>query len=124
MRVYRSVDVVVQNHTSELLTIEDAMAVQGSWNQPGPPKIGGIVPKQGSGKWSVISTVDNVGVEGFLRLGCTRGYIGVRWILPCYSADAFEFTADTPEGIAHSYRLSGTNLDFRVVTLILTPLRD
>jgi hypothetical protein len=123
MRVFRSVDVVVQNHTTELLTMEDGMAVQGSWNQPGPPKIGTVVPKQGSGKWSVVSTVDNIGVEGFLRFGSTKGYIGVHWLLPCYSADEFAFSAEVPKGIECHYRLSGTNYDFRVVTLTLRPAR-
>lgn len=123
MRVQRQVDVVLQNHTRELLTIEDGMNVQGSWDTPGPPKIGAVVPKQGSGKWTSISTDDAVAAQGFIRFGCTKGYIQVGWRLP-RSADEFDFQVTIPEGLDYVCRLSGTNDDFRVMLVTLTDADD
>ncbi|MBI1407386.1 MAG: hypothetical protein GC145_14835 [Caulobacter sp.] len=120
MRILRQVDVVVQNHTQELLSIEDAMNVQGAWNTPGPPKIGGVIAKQGSGKWTSISTEDGVSAEGYIRFGCTKGYIQVHWRLP-RAADEFEVVVTSPEEVPHHYRLSGQNYDFRVLIVTLLP---
>ena len=120
MRILRQVDVIVQNHTSELLTIEDGMNVQGSWNPPGPPKIGGIISKQGSGKWTSVATEEGGAAEGYIRFGCTKGYIQVNWRLP-HAADAFEVQVFTPPAIHYRHRLSGPNDDFRVVLVTLSP---
>jgi hypothetical protein len=120
MRVLRQVDVVLQNHTQELLTIEGGLNVQGQWAAPGPPKVGSIVAKQGSGKWTSISTEDGVAAEAFIRFGCTKGYIDIHWSLP-RSADRFELTITAPDTLEHRYRLGGPNYDFRVVLITLSP---
>ncbi|MDO9338096.1 MAG: hypothetical protein EON95_19130 [Caulobacteraceae bacterium] len=122
MRVQRQVDVVLQNHTQELLAIEDGLNVQGSWAAPGPPKTGAIVAKQGSGKWTSISTEEGIAAEGFIRFSCTKGYIQIHWRLP-READQFEFAVHTPEeDIAFSVRVSGANYDFRVLLVTLLPV--
>lgn len=122
MRVQRQVDVVLQNHTQELLAIEDGLNVQGSWAPPGPPKAGAIVAKQGSGKWTSISTEEGIAAEGFIRFSCTKGYIQIQWRLP-READQFQYSVHTPEeDIAHTVRVTGTNLDFRVLLVTLLPV--
>lgn len=122
MRVQRQVDVVLQNHTQELLAIEDGLNVQGSWAPPGPPKAGAIVAKQGSGKWTSISTEEGVAAEGFIRFSCTKGYIQIQWRLP-READQFDFVVQTPEeDIAYSVRVTGVNYDFRVLLVTLLPV--
>jgi hypothetical protein len=122
MRVLRQVDVVLQNHTQELLAIEDGLNVQGSWAAPGPPKAGAIVAKQGSGKWTSISTEEGVAAEGFIRFSCTKGYIQIQWRLP-READQFDVSVTTPEDLTHTVRLSGVNYDFRVLLVTLLPER-
>ncbi len=119
MRVQRQVDVVLQNHTRELLTIEDGMNVQGSWDAPGPPKIGAIIPKQGSGKWTSISTEEGVAAQGFVRFGCTKGYVEISWRLP-REANNFEPHVTTPPALDYQIRISGTNDDFRVLLVTLS----
>lgn len=119
MRVQRQVDVVLQNHTRELLTIEDGMNVQGSWDAPGPPKIGAIIPKQGSGKWTSISVDESVAAQGFVRFGCTKGYIQINWRLP-RSANEFDHSVTKPDALAYTTRISGTNDDFRVMLVTIT----
>src|SRR5690349_1182425 len=72
MRAARQVDVVLQNHTQELLTIEGGINIQGDWNPAlGPPKIGSVVAKQGSVKWSTMTIEANGPCEANVRLGCT-----------------------------------------------------
>jgi hypothetical protein len=121
--IRRQVDLILQNHTVELLTIEGAMAVQGTWNTSGPPKIGGVISKQNAAKWSNISNQDGMTAEAFLRLGSTKGYIGIHWILP-RSADEFTLQVETPPLIEHNWRDTGPNFDFRVVVLTLYPTRS
>ena len=120
MAVARHVDVVVQNHTPELLTIEDAMNIQGTLDPPGPPRIGGIIPAQGSGKWTSVSPEEDVAAQGYIRFGCTKGYMHVAWCLP-RAADQFEVSVAAPDAIAHRHRIGGQNDDFRVVVVTLTP---
>jgi hypothetical protein len=119
-RVLRQVDVILQNHTQEVLAIEGGINIQGQWNVPGPPKIGAIVPKQGSDKWSSIATEEGIAAEAFIRLGCTKGYIEIHWRLP-READKFELAVQVPETLEYRHHIGGPNYDHRVVLVTITP---
>lgn len=120
MRAARQVDVVLQNHTQELLTIEGGINIQGDWNPAlGPPKIGSVVAKQGSVKWSTIALEANAPCEANVRLGCTKGYIEVHWLLP-FAAERFEMLNNAPTGLEIAHRVGGPNYDYRVVLVTLT----
>jgi hypothetical protein len=120
-RVLRRVDVVLQNHTQELLAIEGCVSIQGQWNVPGgSPKVGAVVPKQGSDKWSSISTEDGVAAEASVRFGCTKGYVDIHWRLP-WAADQFEIDVTVPEGLECRKHVGGPNDDHRVVLVTVTP---
>lgn len=119
-RIFRQVDVVVQNHTQEMLTVEGGINMEGEWNAPGPPKIGAIVAKQSSAKWSTISTEMNVGAAGTLRFGCTKGYIDIRWRLPMDATD-FHCPVEAPAALKVDTLVISPNLDHRIVLLTITP---
>jgi hypothetical protein len=125
-RVMRQVDVILQNHTAELLTLESAMAVQGQWDPLTVPKIGSVIVKQGAAKWTSQSTAEGVPTQGVIRLGSTKGYIAINWLLP-RQADNYAYSIVTPPGIDYVPPPEdlGQNLDFRVllITLVPTPIQ-
>lgn len=118
MQIWRRVDVVLQNHTQELLTIEGCINIQGQWNAAGIPKVGAIVTKQGAAKWSSISSEPEGTAEASIHIGSTKGYIDVYWALP-EDVSAFTLSVRVPPGLAESHSIGGPDDDFRVVLITL-----
>ncbi len=118
----RQVDLILQNSTQELLTIESFMTVQGEWVPSFTPRLGAIVPKQGSAKWCSVSSVGEYAVAGFMRFGCTKGYIDIEWSLPINAA-LFKLTVMPPLPLMTTREVTGPTGDYRVavVTLLVRP---
>jgi len=119
--VLRSVDVVLQNSTNELLTMEGFTIIRGDWGPPGPPRRGDVIEKQSSAKWLSQSTTDGIGAQGFLRLGSTKGYIEVAWNLPWVNVAHFEHQITVPPRLDHRVRFNKENLDWVVMMVTLVP---
>lgn len=118
-RVHRQVDILLQNQTVELLTLESYLASQGEWGEP-QPVYGSIIPGQGAGRWQSVSYTEGVAAEGFVRLGSTKGYISISWSLP-RDATRFRLDVETPEGLGFDTALSGPSLDQVVAMVTLMP---
>ena len=117
-RIYRQVDIILQNHTVELLTLESALALQGEWIAPAPV-IGSVVAAQGAGRWA-SATEDVYGAtEGILRFGSTLGYAELHWSLP---HDVLErtFRASAPEGMVQHHQIKGPSSDRAVFVVVLS----
>lgn len=119
--VLLSVDVILQNFTNELLTLEGISLLRGEWGPPGPPHRGAVVEMQGSGKWSSVSTQDDEGVEGVLHLGSTKGYIDIKWNLPPYNVKLFKSEIVVPPGLSSRKYINSENLDRIVLMATILP---
>ncbi len=53
--IRKSIDLILQNSTNELLTIESYNLIRGEWGPAGPPVRGDVIPKQGSKRWMSLS---------------------------------------------------------------------
>src|ERR1700722_817395 len=80
--VYRSVRVVLQNSTDDVLTVEGAEVLVGAWSTGLGAKGGDTVPRQSARALATESTVLQRGVEAFVRIGSVSGYLRVHWYLP------------------------------------------
>lgn len=116
-RVFRQVDIILQNHTKELLTLEGAVAIQGGWGKD-QPLVGSVVAPQGAGRWQSASTTVGVGAEGSLRFGSTKGHIDIGWVLPV-DASQPEYTVATPCGLEYAQVMRGESADYRVMVVTL-----
>lgn len=119
--VLRSVDVVLQNSTPELLTLEGFSLLRGVWGPPGPPRRGDVVEKQSSAKWQNQSVTEGVGVQGYLRLGSTKGYVEISWNLPFFDASRLEHAVETPPKLQARVHFNRETLDFVVMRVTLSP---
>ncbi|RKH58974.1 hypothetical protein [Corallococcus llansteffanensis] len=122
--VLRSMDVVLQNNTNELLTLESAEVMRGEWGPPAAPRRGDVVEKQSSAKWLNQSTVDGVGVMGFLRLGCTKGYIDISWNMPYFDVGQRTQEVKVPPPLDYLIDFNTENFDQVVMMVTLVRRRN
>lgn len=118
----RRVEVVLQNNTNELLTIEGFSTLQGQFRPEYAPKRGAVVEKQGSAKWACESMGDHEGAQGYVRLGSTKGYVHITWLLSYDDASRFEHTVETPAKLACDVYVADEetgSLDARVMLVTL-----
>lgn len=120
MQNNRQVDVILQNNTQELLTIESCQTIFGAWAQAHAPRIGMAITKQGSGKWITVSDFDGYEVGAYVRLGSTKGYIEIEWVLPKNAAN-FQHTVRVPEELCDQVRFVTASADYRVMVITLMP---
>jgi hypothetical protein len=80
--VYRSVRVVVQNNTDDVLTIEGTEVLVGAWATGLGLKNGERLDRQSARAFSTESVVLQRGTEAFVRFGALAGYLHVHWHLP------------------------------------------
>ncbi|RJF78175.1 hypothetical protein D3877_23955 [Azospirillum cavernae] len=120
MQSNRQVDVILQNNTQELLTVESCQTIFGSWAQSYAPRIGTAITKQGSGKWSTVSDFDDYQVGAYVRLGSTKGYIDIEWILPKNAAE-FQHSVQVPVDLRRQIRFVMASASYRVMVITLLP---
>lgn len=120
MLINRQVDVILQNNTLELLTIESSQIMSGAWALSGAPKLGNVITKQGSGKWSAIAYNNVFTVGAFIHLGSTKGYIGMEWWLREDASD-FRIDVDVPPGLHHTIKEVELDADYRICLVTLLP---
>lgn len=118
-RIHRQVDIILQNHTPELLTLESAVALQGAWIAP-DPVIGSVVAAQGAGRWSSMTGEIYGATEGMLRFGSTLGYAELHWLLPHNTVER-RFRVVTPGGMQGRHEIKGPSADRAVFVVTLSP---
>ncbi|WP_147441867.1 hypothetical protein [Corallococcus exercitus] len=99
MPVYRSVRVVFQNSTNQVLTVQGLATLRGQWTDKMAPRQGDEVPPQSAVTWMTESTTIGSGTGAFVRLGSVHGYTRLSWSLPWVGR--FDFG---PEGCAEGLR--------------------
>ncbi|RKG79677.1 hypothetical protein D7W79_09760 [Corallococcus exercitus] len=122
--VLRSMDVVLQNNTNELLTVESFEVLRGDWGPPAPPRRGDVVEKQSSAKWLNLSTQEGVGVQGFLRIGCTKGYIDISWNMPFFDVSRRTQHVSVPPPLDYLISFNDENIDLVVMMITLVRRRE
>ena len=80
--IYRSVKVVLQNSTNEMLTVQGVAMLVGEWDKKLHPSQGQTIDEQSAVEWQSVSTKVGFGVSGYVRLGSPTGYFSVRWKQP------------------------------------------
>lgn len=120
MQNNRQIDVILQNNTQELLTVESCHTFFGSWAQPFAPRIGTAITKQGAGKWSTVSDFDQYQVGAYVRLGSTKGYIDIEWTLFRNAAE-FQHSVRVPGELRSQVRFVMASADYRVMVITLMP---
>ncbi|WP_437536813.1 hypothetical protein WME79_17115 [Sorangium sp. So ce726] len=110
------------NSTNELLTVEGLAAVRGDWGPPAPPRRGDVVEKQSSAKWVSQSSAEGVGVQGYLRLGSTKGYVEISWYMPWHDVSRMEHAVSVPAALDHRVSFNSEDLDRIVMMVMLLPL--
>ena len=93
--VYRSVKLVLQNSTNELMTVQGAANLMGGWDPKNAPAQGQAVAEQSSAEWVSQSTEVGFGVSGFIRLGSPSGYLMVFWKQPWSGAFVVDVEYDS-----------------------------
>jgi len=76
----RSVKFILQNSSSDMLTIEGFSTIRGDWDTA--PKQGDIVEAQSTMQWMTYSVSLSVGTGAYIRLGTGKGYIITTWNRP------------------------------------------
>ncbi|WP_437536814.1 hypothetical protein WME79_17120 [Sorangium sp. So ce726] len=80
--VYRSVRVVLQNSTDDMLTVEGAEVLVGAWTSGLGAKNGDNLGRQSARAFATESITLQRGTEAFVRFGAVVGYLNVHWHLP------------------------------------------
>lgn len=80
--VYRSVKLVLQNSTNEMLTVQGVAMLTGQWEAKMAPVQDQTLEEQSAAEWKSISTTVGTGVSGYVRLGSSSGYFTIDWKLP------------------------------------------
>jgi hypothetical protein len=112
---------VLLNSTNELLTVEGLTAVRGDWGPPAPPRRGDVVEKQSSAKWVNQSSAEGIGVQGYLRLGSTKGYVEISWHMPWHDVSRMEHAVTVPAALEYRVRFNDEDLDRIVMMVTLLP---
>lgn len=119
--IRKSIDLILQNSTNELLTIESYNLIRGEWGPAGPPVRGDVIPKQGSKRWMSLSKA-LTGVDGYLHLGSTKGYIRITWHVPLSGMQNLAVDVTVPDRLASLAPCYNTELaDYPVVLVTLVP---
>lgn len=116
--VYRSVKLVLQNSTNELMTVQGAAMLMGAWEAKKAPTQGQPVAEQSSAEWMASSTEVGFGVSGFVRLGSPSGYLMVFWKQPW--SGAFTLDIQNESGHATAEVIDDSHPDHVVVMMIVT----
>lgn len=118
MTVYRSVKVVFQNSTNQVLTVQGVATLKGQWTDKLAPKQGDEVPPQSAVTWMSESTVIGSGTSAFVRMGSVHGYIRLSWTLPWVGR--FDFTPEgIPDGCRKDVSIDDRQPDAVVVSITL-----
>jgi len=118
--VRKSVKLILQNSTFELLTIEGFDVVLGEWAPNQSPQQGGTLPMQSSQGWKTESQEGGVGTSGYIRLGSTKGYLNFEWDLPWCSD--LKLRVKSPEMLKLSITINKELPDFPVVLVNITTI--
>lgn len=117
--IYRSVKVVLQNSTNELLTVEGFDALSGSWTPDNAPSQGQPIPLQSAAQWQTESVELGLGTQAYVRMGSTKGYITVAWQQPW--AGRFGYWVDAPDGLEPLVRFNLEEPAMPVMLVTLSP---
>lgn len=118
MSVYRSVKVIVENHTNAQLTVEGAECQQGQWTEGMAPKQGDQIFGQSSHGWSSESQTLSAGTSAFVRFGSVYGYVKLSWSQPWVGE--LHFTTDCAPGLRTQVQVNDQKPDAVVVSVVLT----
>ncbi|RKH13586.1 hypothetical protein D7V97_05060 [Corallococcus sp. CA053C] len=87
---YRSVRVVLQNSTDDVMTVEGTEVLLGAWSSGLGLKNGDTLERQSARAFATESIVLQRGTQAYARLGSQNGYLNVQWHLPWIG----DFTCD------------------------------
>lgn len=94
--VYRSVRVVLQNSTDDVMTVEGTEVLLGAWSAGLGLKNGESLDRQSARAFATESTVLQRGTEAYARLGSVNGYLNVHWHLPWIGDFRCDATCSSP----------------------------
>jgi hypothetical protein len=97
--VYRSVRVVLQNSTDDVLTVEGAEVLVGAWTAGLGAKNGEHLGPQSARAFATESGTLQRGTEAFVRFGAVVGYLTVHWHLPWVGEFRCEAHAEGPRRV-------------------------
>lgn len=115
--VFRSVKIVVQNSTNEMLTVQGVATLLGEWAPKMEPVQGDQISEQSAIEWKSQSVTLGFGTEAFVRMSSSTGYITLRWRLPWTGAavvEVIEHVGERPH-----IRLDDTHPDHLVAMVII-----
>lgn len=104
--IYRSAKLFIQNNTNEIFTTEGFEVLTGKWSDRLAPWSGQTLPMQSTATWGSQSERVPQGTEGYIRLGCTLGYLQINWSRPWVGE--FSLHIETPRGLSYSVQ---TNME-------------
>ena len=105
MAVYRRVKVIVQNNMNEVLTGAGLALIRGKWTEDKGPSSDLSIESQSTQIWEAESDEVGVGIEAYVRLGSTKGYMKLAWCRP-WVGD-FASSSELPDGIEVSCQVDG-----------------
>lgn len=91
---YRSVRVVLQNSTDDVMTVEGTEVLLGAWASGLSLRNGESLERQSARAFATESTVLQRGTQAYARLGSQNGYLNLQWHLPWIGPFRCEATYD------------------------------
>lgn len=115
----KSVRVILQNSTMELLTVESAELLVGKWSQGMALSLGQVVQPQNATRWRAESLTLDASVGGFVRIGSTKGYIEIDFYQPFDGR--FKGQVNTPPLLEATWKDESELPDHPVMMVVLSP---
>lgn len=114
--IYRSVKLVLQNSSNELLTVAGFGTLKGEWLVA--PKQSDLVLEQSTRDWITYSGTPGSGTHAFIRFALTAGFVEILWSRPWVGP--FRQQISIPPHLESSFLIDEDNPDNPVLWVTVT----